>query len=84
VTLIEVAILTPFVELSDGPLARVANYHGCLGLLFSLVAIVVVAPCDVRSPALPNSRRLAVRWSWMVANPVLYGCIFWFSTMGAG
>jgi exosortase/archaeosortase family protein len=74
-----VAVLTPFVEIPDGPLAYVANHHVCLGLLFAFIALILLAGREVRSPVLVEVSQRPLTWLWLSVNLVLYLVFFQLS-----
>jgi exosortase/archaeosortase family protein len=70
---LEVAALTPFVEFTGGPLAYLADSRICTGLLFALVAFLLLAGGRIRDAGAGSFRRSP---RWLAVHLGLYGGFF--------
>jgi exosortase/archaeosortase family protein len=82
--LLEVGLLTPFVEFSTGPVASVASARVCTGLLFSVIAFLFISSRAVgeqlaASLPYPRARPLA-----LLTNLGLYGLFFVYTLVLQG
>src|SRR6266542_3162033 len=84
VLLLEVAALTPFVEFRSGAIAEVASARVCAGLVFALVAFLLLAGRQARLPGhLSNAARGRGTALWLAVHLGVYAGFFLF-TLGLG
>lgn len=77
----EVGSLTYFVEFPRGPLEYVANARACSGLLFALVAFLVLATAGNRPGlSLAGGPRKRGAMLWLASNLALYAAFFAYTT----
>jgi exosortase/archaeosortase family protein len=79
VLVVEVCVLTPFVEFSSGPMEYVADPRVCTGFLFALVTFLFFSSREIRDLVSASAKWTTRPAPWLAANLSLYLVFFLYT-----